>query len=79
MASREELSSKRISELQQLLEERGLDISGKKSELLERLVKAMGMGSDGASAGAGGETKLPAATAPRQPRLLGTPRGCWLS
>ena len=66
MASLEELSSKRVSELQQMLEERGLDISGKKSELLERLVKAMGMESDGTSAGAGGETKLPAATAPRQ-------------
>ena len=61
MASREELSSKRASELQHMLEERGLDISGKKSELVERLLKAMEVSDT--SVGAGSEGKPPSVTA----------------
>ena len=56
MASREELSCKKASELQQMLEERGLDSSGRKAELVEKLMKAMPV-SD-ASVGNAGETKV---------------------
>ncbi|XP_043206535.1 uncharacterized protein LOC122372920 isoform X3 [Amphibalanus amphitrite] len=62
MASREELSGKKASELQQMLEDRGLDPSGKKSELVERLIKASGAGNG--SRGADGEAKPPSAAAP---------------
>ena len=41
MASKEELGAKKASELQQMLDFRGLDSSGKKHELVDRLLKAM--------------------------------------
>ena len=55
MASREELSSKKASELQQILEARGLDSTGKKSELVERLLKAAQ--ADEVSVGNGSDAK----------------------
>ena len=47
MASREELGSRKVSELQRMLEERGLDSSGKRSDLIERLLKASQEEGDG--------------------------------
>ena len=47
MASREELGSRKVSELQRMLEERGLDSSGKRSDLIERLLKAAQEEGDG--------------------------------
>ena len=62
MASREELSCKKASELQQMLEERGLDSSGRKSELIEKLLKVESV-SD--SVGNAGKTDVSPTTASR--------------
>ena len=40
MVIKDDLSNMKVAELRQMLEERGLDTSGKKSELVERLLEA---------------------------------------